>query len=165
MRVQFKKRSDGSAVIQFFRTDGSTAGKRYEKHGVFFSHHDLTHFAVETVLGFERGFYGLIASGWDIADTDGKGSRGKPPLEALFVEHIVGLFSSENVGGNPPLTAAEFNRQLDEMVASKGVPIGRIFTEQELKTTRERIRDLHASWAAIPDGNSMELIFRLESRP
>ena len=159
MRVQFKKRGDGAAVIQFFRDDGSTAGKRYEKHGVFFSYHDLTHFAVETTLGFERGFYGLIASGWDIADTDGKGARGKPPLEALLVEHIVGLFSSENVGGNPSLTAVEFNRQLNEMVGPKGIAVGRNFSDQDLSATRERIRDLHAKWAAVPNGGSMELSF------
>ena len=28
----------------------------------------LTHFAVETTLGYAHGFYGLVADGWDIAD-------------------------------------------------------------------------------------------------
>jgi hypothetical protein len=50
MRVQFTKRNDGGVVTQFFRSDGSTTWRRYDKHGVFFSYHDLTHFAVECSL-------------------------------------------------------------------------------------------------------------------
>jgi hypothetical protein len=33
--------------------------------------HDLTHFAVESVHGLRHGFFGLVADGWDIADTEG----------------------------------------------------------------------------------------------
>ena len=40
----------------------------------------------ETELGFARGFYGLIAEGWDIAETTGKVARGPLPNEAAEVE-------------------------------------------------------------------------------
>jgi hypothetical protein len=161
MRVQFTKRNDGNVVIQFYRPDGSTTWRRYDKHAVFFSYHDLTHFAVETTLGFQHGFYGLIAGGWNITDTEGKGPRGKPPLESVLVEHVVGLFSSERVGGNPPLTGAEFNKQLRETAANNGIPVEREFTEPELTTTRGRIRELHDRWAAVPSGGSLELSFEI----
>lgn len=163
MRIQFTKRNDGAVVLHFVRLDGSITGKRYDKHGVFFSHHDLTHFAVETTLGFEQGFYGLIAAGWDIPDTEGRGPRGKPPAEAILVEHIVGLFSGERVGGNPPLTAAEFNAQLDAMMESKNIGAGRKFTEAELNASRQRIRELHDRWAAVPNGGTLELTFAFKS--
>jgi hypothetical protein len=45
---------------------------------------------LETELGFGRGFFGLIAEGWEIEDTTGKGARGPLPDEAKLVEHIVG---------------------------------------------------------------------------
>jgi len=159
--IQFKKRNDGAVVLQFVRPDGSQTGKRYDKHGVFFSHHDLTHYAVETTLGFKQGFYGLVAGGWDIADTDGQGPRGKPPLEAILVEHIVGLFSSEAIGGNSPLAAAEFNSQLRAMIDAKGIPLARKFTNSELHATREYIRSLHTRWASVPNGAALELTFAL----
>src|SRR5689334_12435268 len=109
LRIQFSKRNDGSVVLQLLRADNSTRCKRYEKQATFFSFHDLTHFAVETTLSFEAGFYGLIATGWDIPDTEGKGPRGKPPAEAVIVEHVVGLLSGEKAGGAAPLSTAEFN--------------------------------------------------------
>jgi hypothetical protein len=165
MRVQFTKRNDGSVVLQFFRPDGSTTWRRYDKHAIFFSYHDLTHFAVETTLGLEHGFFGLIAGGWDITDTDGKGPRGKPPLESVLVEHIVGLFAGERVGGNPALTAVEFNKQLREMASNSGVPVAREFTEPELTATRVRTRELHDRWASVPRGASLELTFPLLANP
>ena len=33
---------------------------------MFFALHDLTHYAVETVLGFREGFYGLVAAGGEL---------------------------------------------------------------------------------------------------
>jgi len=72
LRVRFSKRSDGVVTLQCVRKDGSVTWQRHDKHGVFFSFHDLSHFAVETVLGFRQGFYGLLADGWDITDTTGK---------------------------------------------------------------------------------------------
>jgi len=54
---------------------------------------------VESVLGVRRGFFGLIAEGWDLEDTTGKGKRGKLPEEAGEVERIVGLFDVERGSG------------------------------------------------------------------
>src|SRR5436309_5544060 len=112
LRIRFTKRTDGAVVLQCVRRDGSATWERHDKQAVFFSFHDLDHFAVETTLGFRQGFYGLIAEGWDIADTTGKGTRGKLPPEAILVEHVVGLFEREKVGRSEPLSAAEFNAQI-----------------------------------------------------
>jgi len=126
---------------------------------MFFSYHDLTHFAVETTLAFKHGFYGLIASGWDIIDTEGKGPRGKPPAESILVEHVVGLLDRERVGGAQPLTAAEFNEQLRHMAATNDILVGTEFTELELMTTRKPIRDLQHRWASVSTATALELAF------
>src|SRR5579862_1771874 len=96
MRVEIVKRADGAGVLRCTRDDGSvTWQKQNERFARHFSYHDLTHFAVETELGLQRGFFGLIAEGWDVDDTTGKGSRGELPPDACVAEAIVGLFDGE----------------------------------------------------------------------
>src|SRR6202049_3530197 len=98
--IQITKRSDGGGVLRCVRADGwATWEKQESRHAAFFALHDLTHFAVESTLGFRRGFYGLIAEGWDVEDTTGKGARGPLPEEAVEVEGIVGLFDAERACG------------------------------------------------------------------
>ena len=157
LRVQFTKRTDGSVVLRCLRRDGSSTWQRHEKHASFFSFHDLSHFGVETTLGLHSGFYGLIADGWDIADTGGKGSRGKLPAASIFVEHIVGLFDRERAGGASPLSAAEFNALIIEMAGSD--PARPPLTEAQLIRVRKRIEELHKQWAAVPAGSTLELAF------
>src|SRR3954453_13083966 len=103
------KQKDQSAVLRCIRGDGSvTWQKQEEKHAVFFPVHDLTHYAVETELGFRRGFYGLIAEGLGIAETTGETPRAALPNEALEVEYLVSAFSAERASGDAAI-AAEFN--------------------------------------------------------
>lgn len=162
LHVQFSKRADGSVVLRCLRRDGSETWQRHEKHAHFFSFHDLSHFAVETTLGFSSGFYGLIADGWDIIDTTGKGARGKLPPEAILVEHVVGLLDRERIGGAAPLSAEEFNAQIGEMA---GTGQGRLLTDAQLNEVRSRIEELHRQWAAIPSGATFDLTFdRANSR-
>src|SRR5215470_7938977 len=93
------KRHDGSTVLRCKRADGSETWQKQDRHAAFFALHDLTHFAVESTLGFKHGFYGLIAEGWDIEDTTGKGKRGALPAEAGEVEYIVGSLDGERGSG------------------------------------------------------------------
>jgi uncharacterized C2H2 Zn-finger protein len=110
LRLGIIKQPDGNALLRCTRADGSTTWQKQQgDHAAFFPLHDLTHYAVETELGFRRGFYGLIADGWDIADTTGKTARGALPNEAIEVEYLVSAFSAERAGG-AIASAAEFNQ-------------------------------------------------------
>jgi len=157
LRIELTKRTDGSVVLRCVRRDGSATWQRHEKHATFFSFHDLRHFAVETTLGLGTGFYGLIADGWDIQDTTGKGTRGKLSAASVFVEYVVGLFERERVGGAAPLSASEFNAQINAMIAADAARPS--FTDAQLMNVRNRTHDLHNQWAAIPVGSTLELIF------
>jgi hypothetical protein len=130
--------------------------QKHEKQAAFYSFHDLTHYAVETVLGLDNGFYGLVADGWDIEDTGGKGKRGKPSAATILVEHVVGLFDRERSGGVAPLDAAGFSAQVEEMT---GLKLKQAFTERQLTAARERIAELHQQWLSIPPGSSLDLTF------
>jgi hypothetical protein len=157
MRVQFTKRADGIVILKCIRKDGSETWQRHDKHGVHFSFHDLTHFAVETTLGLRTGFYGLIADGWDISDTTGKGKRGKLAASSVLVEYIVGLFDRERAGGAAPLSAVEFNAQMKEMAGPEAARLP--LTEAQLSAVRSRIEELHRQWIAVPAGSTYELTF------
>jgi hypothetical protein len=108
LRIEISKRSDGTGVLRCIRQDGSVTWQKQPKHGAHFALHDMTHYAVETALGYRRGFFGLIAEGWELEDTTGKGTRGPLPIEAVQVEQIVGLFDSERISGSL-WTVDEFN--------------------------------------------------------
>jgi len=160
LRVLVTKRADGGAVLRCVRRDGSETWQKHEgAKARFFPFHDLTHLAVETELGFRRGFYGLLADGWDIAETEGKSERGRPPEEAILVEHVVGLLERERVGGALPLAADRFHAEIVAMAGGNDVTAGRAFSEDELSRVRERIETLHGAWAALPAGATMELEF------
>lgn len=65
LRISIKKKPDGSAALSLRRADGSVTWQRQEGiQGRCFPLHDLTHYAVETVLGLDQAFFGLVASGW-----------------------------------------------------------------------------------------------------
>ena len=164
MTVRFTKRKDGRAVLQCIRKDGSSTWQRQDaERALFFPLHDLTHFAVETELGFRSGFFGLLAAGWDIADTNGKGTRGPLPNEALEVEYLVGAFSAERAGDSESI-ADEFYQHASAFAQSKGLPPPRQLTNADLAKVRSRITDLCGQWHALPSGETLELTFPISNR-
>jgi hypothetical protein len=157
--LQFTKRTDGGALLKCIRADGSTTWQRQDdKYAAFFPLHDLTHYAVETELGFRRGFYGLISDGWDIADTTGKTARGVLPNEALEVEYIVSAFSAERAGG-AIASAAEFNQLAATFASAKGMPPPRQLSDEDLARVRARFDELAVNWRALTPGQTLELVF------
>jgi len=154
VRVQITKRSDGAGVLRCVRADGSaTWQKLTDRHAAFFALHDLTHFAVETTLGYRRGFFGLIAEGWEIDDTTGKGARGPLPSEAGEVELIVGLFSAERAGG-VIWTVDEFN----EFATMTGA---RKLSFDEIVRVKKKRSELFQQWSAVEPGATLELQYEV----
>jgi len=100
-------------------------------------------------LVIQRGFFGLIAEGWDLEDTTGKARRGSLPAEAIEVERIVGLFDSER-GSGVLWTVEEF---------SEFAP--RALTDVELKTVRAARSALFRRWLEIPSDQKLELTFEI----
>ena len=48
---------------RFDSSDTATVQRQKGSLGLVFPPHDLTHFAIETELGYTGGFYGLVADG------------------------------------------------------------------------------------------------------
>ena len=151
--IRIKKRTDGSAALTCTRADGSITWQRHDgAQGRFFPYHDLTHYAVETVLGHPRGFFGLVAEGWDLFDFGKPWPRGPLPPEALIAERIVGLLDQERAATRR-WSAAEINE-------AGGLGDDVTVTDEELTRVRERRRELFAQWNALPAGETLVLAFR-----
>ncbi|HJU69033.1 MAG TPA: hypothetical protein VJ650_12415 [Gemmatimonadaceae bacterium] len=159
MRVCLTKRADGGAILKCVRDDGSVTWQRHDgRQAAFFPLHDLTHFAIESVLGIRSAFYGLIADGWDIEDTTGKGSRGPLPPEALAVELMVGAFDLERAG-SAFWSATELDEHCRGPVRADGQRLPRPIAEDDLARIRVQIAELLGRWAALPVGGTLELTF------
>jgi hypothetical protein len=147
VRIEIVKQADGTGVLRCTRMDGTVTWQKQRKHAAHFALHDLTHYAVETALGYRRGFFGLVAAGWDIEDTGGKGARGAVPPEAIEVERIVGLFDSERAAGR--LWTPEEFREFGP----------RALTEAEIASVRAARSRLFEAWRAVAPGGRLELEF------
>jgi hypothetical protein len=152
LRIQISRQPDGSGSMRCTRADGSATWQKQTKHAAHFALHDLTHLAVETVLGYSRGLFGLLAEGWDFDDTGGKGARGPLPAEAIEVEGIVGVFDSER-GCGTLWTMEEFNQYAPRQL-----------TQEEIFAVRGMRGALFSQWAEVAAGQKLELRFPMDNR-
>ena len=155
MRIQLKKGRDGAPNLTCIRADGT---RTFGKVHPFFPLHDLTHYAVESVLGFDRAFFGLVASGWSLDDFADKATRARMPAEALWAENVVGLLDLER-GTGRMMTAEELSTGLRDSLARQGVAPFRAITEDELVRVRTLRGRLSAQWTAVPPGETLEVSF------
>lgn len=163
--IRLKHHADGAVSLTCTRADGSTTWQRFEgPTAMVFPGHDLTHYAVETTLGFRHGFYGLLADGWAIQDFAKPWPRGEIPAEAREVELIVGFFDSERRQG-ASWTASDFAGHAELFVGAalakgKAVPPrARHLTDADIDAVR-RCRDtLLSRWHATPVDGTLELTF------
>ncbi|MGI8432294.1 MAG: hypothetical protein ACR2MW_08405 [Chthoniobacterales bacterium] len=164
LRVRLKRAPDGSAVLTAIRADGSsTLQRQLGPRGQFFPTHDLTHYAVETVLGYREGFFGLIAEGWEISDFAPPFPRGSIPSKAREVEIVVSLIDT----GRPDAagwTAGEFREQGELYVASRratGKDPGDMaaVSDEDLDRIYALRGELLERWAATKAGETLDLVF------
>jgi len=162
LSVRLKKNADGTAALTCVRPDGSTTWHSPKgAQGHFFALHDLTHYAVETTLGVSRGFYGVVASGWDISDFGKPEKRGQLPADAGWVELIVGFLDMERAMGEM-YSAADWNEKARLYYDTNGGQPVRELGDDELNAIRDRRRELFSLWAAVPPGGTLELDFSLQ---
>lgn len=157
--IRIKKKTDGSAAMSCERADGSVTWQRQDgSQGRFFPLHDLTHCAVERVLRQRRGFYALIAEGWNLSDFGAPWPRGPLPVDALASELIVGFLDSERSAG-AEWSATDFNESAATYYAQHGIEGACVISDEELVRIREHRRELFSQWTALPPGATLELAF------
>jgi hypothetical protein len=161
--IRLKRAADGSAALTCVRADGSRTWQRQTGGlGAVFPAHDLTHYAVETALAYDHGFYGLIAGGWDIADFAAPYGRGPIPREARQVELLIGVFDTQRLMG-PGWTPAEVREQGSRYAPASHGARDAMIVPVLSDTDIERVIAVRAGvldrWAATGPGETLELEF------
>lgn len=160
LTVRVKKKSDGAAALTCVRADGSTTWQRQDGQlGRIFPLHDLTHFAVESVLGLREAFFGSIANGWDISDFAGEGNLRRVTAEALLAEAIVGCFDLERMMGELSDAGSMNARLVDFYEQRKLPPTAFRLTDEQVARIHAVRAELLGRWNAVPAGETLELRF------
>lgn len=157
--IRIKKNPNGRTSLSCTRADGTTTWQRQEgAQAAFFPRHDLTHYAVETVLGHRQGFYGLVAAGWDLSDFGQPLPRGKLPVDASLTETIVGFFDLERQTGEFGL-AEDLNQSIAEFCRGNSLRTPERLSDADLDRVRQKRAELFARWDAVKPGEALELPF------
>lgn len=155
MKIELKKRKNGRPSLTCARGDGT---RTWAQLHPFFPLHDLTHCAVESVLGFDQAFFGLVSSGWAIDDFSARGALARLPTQAHWAECIVGLLDRETAAG-ARWPATEFNQLLAASLQGQNVAPFRVLGDAELEKIRQLRDDLQARWIAVAPGETLEVMF------
>jgi hypothetical protein len=165
LTIRFKRHPDGTSSLTCIRRDGTSTWQRQQGSlGLVFPPHDLTHYAVETTLGYRHGFYGLIADGWNIEDFAKPWPRGPIPVEAQEVELIVGFFDTERRSVTQ-MSEAEFNDHAERYLAARrsmkprSLGTAPRLTQQQLDAVRQCRADVLGRWSRLEPGEALELSF------
>jgi hypothetical protein len=170
LTIRLAKHTDGGATLTCLRPDGSATWQRQRgANAAFFPRHDLTHYAVETVLGHRRGFYGLVACGWDLTDFGAPWPRGPLPSDMDPSELLVGFLDVERAsmaGAGQRWTAADLSAQAVNFHEARGFDATPpVIGDEQLAAIRARLAELLARWDALAPGDVLELQFTPAAAP
>lgn len=149
------KNTNASHVIRYVRDDGTSTWMHASD---YFIRHDLSHYALETVLGYKTAFNGLLNGGMDPADFNDREKRLAMTLtaEAWYAENMANLFLMELTQGQ----FADFNEVQQAALRSFNQKDPLITLEQgQIDDIRELLRKLLRQWEALAEGETMALIF------
>ena len=146
---QWKHKPDTLTCI---RDDGSVTWAHLHRG---FVQHDFAHYVVETTLGFENAFFGLVAKGHNIPDfSQPKVERPfEIPREAIDTEPIVALLQAD-------LLEDSLDTQHSDGVLrnhSAYLPVN--ITDEQLEVMQQKLRTLLQRWQDLQLGESMTLQF------
>jgi len=157
LSLRFHRRADADAQLVLVREDGTHTAGRIGPGDGYGPVHDLAHYVVERALALSEGFLGLVASGWEIADFEVKGTARRLPDDAVLAEVMAGELSREEMMGqyagaeDVAWGVAAYLRQ-----ARPDFPVPPI-TAELLAAMRGELVSLRERWTDVPPGGVLEL--------
>lgn len=164
MRISITK-GDKEDQLEMERADGTRASTRFPHKGPI--PHDFVHYAVESELGIDRGFWGLVDAGHhpeeiqEIAKAAGHASakRAEVPaadfVPAIQAERIVEAFEADHWSGGQGDPAGVAYMAEAGCEQSLVAPIA--LEEAAVERIRARIADFSARWSALAPGGTIDL--------
>lgn len=158
LRLRFKKKADARVVFTAVREDGTATSSSIGPADRFGPVHDMTHYVVESSLGFKHGFLGLLASGRNIEDFN-KGAKHWLPAEAVCAEAIAGELSREAMTGDH-LSAEDFNWTTRDVLTRSSISYSPpTLTAEQLSAMHADLAALRSRWDALAPNETLELTF------
>lgn len=145
MEILFTKLSNEEHSLRIRRADGSTEESILNSRS--FLRHDLAHFAVETEVPLEKGFWGSVAEGASLAGTDIKGPD---------------IATAEALSG-PVQTLMRVEAETEKYMYVLQRVRPQSATNELAARIREKGRQLQGHWKATPYGESMTLEWKAKS--
>ena len=138
--------------------DDAGADQTWQRSDDFYVFHDLLHYAVETSLHLESGFFGMLKSGISIHDFEGpRDQRPKLTRDAVLAETLAGVFQHEFAPGQAPFE--DFNEVWSHGLALMGVTDQPPLSDAQIAALRTTIRNLLNRWKNTPVDGALELEF------
>ena len=108
--------------------------------------HDICHYAVEKILNYPNGFWGMLAQGYSFNELFGKSN---PMISGLrFIEKIVGPVQSVYSGHIP---IEDFNQYISHLNFT--------INENDLTSCLAEIKTILNAWEQLPIGEKLTLEF------
>ena len=154
MRILLTRISNRNHRLELVRHDGSRDSAELVTREALF--HDLLHFAVESSLPTDRGFWGTLAGGRTIADlNDRTGESVRENAEMLYqVEGIVGVMT-----GVAEMSAEEALARLEWFSQSQNQSPPEWCNQRFVASVVENMRRLQGRWRATAFGETMEILW------
>ncbi len=158
MQIVFAKHPGKPTTLRCIRDDGSVTWQSYGNHSGFFAVHDLTHYAIETTLGYRQAFWRMIAAGRELGDF-GPGDAKTFHCEAIYAETLAGLLTTSQ-GNGSFLTYTDIKATIDSKAHEAGFDPVKLM-EEHLLLIRRRVRELRCEWERLSDSGILTLPFSL----
>ena len=155
MKISFKKREVSKNIISYQRPPYLD---QWVAADDFLILHDLSHYAIETQLGYQSAFWGLIKSGIHPSVFENKEARDKILVsnEAWYAECLANLFLLELTQGELEEFNEVFHQSLEQM--SKNIPEMNLSADQ-INDIRDYYKQLVNAWKMLEPNKEMVLHF------
>ena len=155
MEIRITRKQNGHGMLHCTRDNGSATWLPLTP---FFVIHDLCHYAVETTLGLQYAFYGMLAAGTDIRDFElPKDQRPfELPPEALQAEQLVNLLVIEYSQGRMENFLEELDH-VNRMNNDRQLPVS--LDGAGLEKIRVAFNMLTERWHSLSENESLVLNF------
>jgi len=155
MLLQLTKNNGKPHIIKYIRDNGTVTWMYSDD---FFIRHDLSHYAIEKILGYTTAFNGMLNNGMGIKDFEDREKRKAMNItdEAFYAENMANLFLMEIAQGN----FDDFNTVQQDAFESLPVQFPKItLPDGKINEIRSYLRQLLQQWNELPAGETLELIY------
>ena len=157
MLIRLTKNTNQPHILKYIRDNGT---ETWTYGDDFFIQHDISHFALETILAYKTAFNGMVNSGMNLSDFENREKRAFINItdEAWYAENMANLFLTEISQG----VFEDFNEVQQQTFQSFNLTYPVItLTDPIIQAIRSYLGLLLLQWKELLPNETLELTFNL----